>query len=219
MINRVDANDRFALARKRMVQEQLVARSITDERTLSAMNRVYRHCYVEEALCEQAYTDAPLSIGEGQTISQPYIVALMTQALSLTGHEKVLEVGTGCGYQTTILALLADKVYTVERFKSLAIKARQRFKELALKNIVMRVGDGSVGWREAAPFDRILLTCAAPGFPQQFVEQLTPQGILIVPCKNQGGEQHLLRMTKTEVGCETQDLGECRFVPMLGKRG
>ncbi len=216
MIKKKD--DIFSVARKRMIHEQIIRRGISAENVLKTMSCVRRHDFVDEALVNQAYTDAPLSIGEGQTISQPYIVALMSQSLLLTGSEKVLEIGTGCGYQTVILAQMCKKVHTIERFKSLAMMARQRFKEYSLKNIVMRVGDGSLGWKEAAPFDRILISCVSPEIPKNLVNQLAPNGILVMPCSKKG-EQHLLRITKQGNQYQTEDLGECCFVRMVGKYG
>jgi protein-L-isoaspartate(D-aspartate) O-methyltransferase len=209
----------FAIARKRMIQEQMIARGISDQNVLRVMEQLPRHLFVDEALKDQAYIDAPLSIREGQTISQPYIVALMSQALNLTGTEKVLEIGTGCGYQTTILAKLAKQVYTIERFKVLGMSARTVFKQMGLKNIVMRIGDGSAGWPEAAPFDRIVMTCASPEVPKRLLEQLAIGGIMVVPVATSPDVQSLLRITKTESGIETQDLGGCRFVKLVGKYG
>lgn len=202
-----------------MVQEQIIARGITDEKTIQVMSELPRHCFVDDALKSQAYIDAPLNIGEGQTISQPYIVALMTEALKLTGNEKVLEIGTGCGYQTVILARLAKQVYTVERIKFLALKSRQRFKNFELKNIVLRIGDGSLGWKESAPFDRILVTCAAPGIVDTLALQLAENGIMVIPVAAGEDLQNLMCMRKTGQTFETQNLGGCRFVKLFGKYG
>ena len=212
-------DDIFTVARKRMINEQIVGRGITNEDIVRVMSGLHRHHFVDEALINQAYTDAPLNIGEGQPISQPYIVALMTQSLLLTGQERVLEIGTGCGYQTVILSKIAKKVHTIERYKMLAMKARQRFIGYGLKNIVMRVGDGSVGWQEAAPFDRILATCASPKSPQIFLDQLAPAGILVIPCSEKNGHQSLMRITKKDNGYRSENLGECCFVKMIGKKG
>lgn len=211
--------DHYAVARKRMIQEQIVERGISDARVLGIMSQVPRHEFVDDALKTQAYSDAPLSIGEGQTISQPYIVALMTQALQLTGTEKILEIGTGCGYQTFILALAAQKVYTIERVKSLAIEARRRFKKFEVRNIVMRVGDGSLGWAEAEPFDRVLTSCASPKIPQRLVNQLVMGGQLVIPVTSRPGCQNLLRVTRTQDGSRVEDLGACQFVRMVGRYG
>ena len=171
----------FAIARERMVADQLRARGITDPRVLTAMGRVPRHRFVEEALAARAYGDYPLPIGEKQTISQPYMVALMTQALELVGGERVLEVGTGSGYQTAILAELAAKVYSVERIRSLADRARAILEELGYYNVLIRVGDGTLGWREEAPFDAVLVTAAAPEVPAPLVEHVKPGGRLVIP--------------------------------------
>lgn len=213
--------DPYAIARKRMVQEQIVARGITDATVIDVMGRVHRHDFVDEALKNQSYSDAPQSIGEGQTISQPYIVALMTQALQLTGREKVLEIGTGCGYQTVVLAQTAGQVYTIERLKGLGMQARTRFKSYGLKNIVMRIGDGSLGWPEAASFDRILMTCAAPNVPENLLEQLSPGGMMVMPVAANEGYQNLLRIVKDLSGqsYRTEDLGSCHFVKLVGKKG
>jgi protein-L-isoaspartate(D-aspartate) O-methyltransferase len=183
------------------------------------MTQVPRHIFVDDALKSQAHADTPLNIGLGQTISQPYIVALMTQALALSGTESVLEIGTGCGYQTVILALLARRVWTIERFKSLAMSARRSFKMLGLKNVVMRVGDGSVGWPEGAPFDGILLACAAPTVSPILVEQLAPNGRLVMPLEDAHGRQTLLRITRGPNGFMREDLGACRFVRLVGRQG
>lgn len=209
----------LSVARKRMIAEQIVGRGIKDSRVIEVMSRVPRHIFVDDALRDQAYTDGPLNIGEGQTISQAYIVAFMTESLNLKGHEKVLEIGTGCGYQTTILAQLVQQVYTIERIRNLALKARARFKKMGLTNIVMRVGDGSQGWKEAAPFDRILVTCAAPLRPEALIGQVAVGGLIVVPVTNKDGYQDLLCITKTKEGCQTEDLGACRFVKLIGKHG
>lgn len=214
------ANTEFTISRKRMIAEQIVSRGIDDARLIAAMTEVPRHLFVDEALKSQAYTDAPLNIGEGQTISQPYIVALMTQTLALTGEEKILEIGTGCGYQTTILAKLARQVYTIERIKSLAMQARSRFKGFELRNVVLRIGDGSLGWKEAAPFDRILVTCAAPIVPEVLLSQLAAEGSLVIPvASNEPDCQDLLRIVKTKNGFKKENLGPCRFVKLIGKQG
>ncbi len=212
-----DKRDPYSIARKRMINEQLVARGITDAKLLEIMSLVPRHEFVDDALKAQAYADAPQSIGSGQTISQPYIVALMTEALKLTGKETVLEIGTGCGYQTVILAKLAKQVYTIERVKSLAMAARQRLKNFNLKNIVIRVGDGTLGWPEAAPFDRIIIACAAPKIPENLVAQLAVGGLMVIPVTVAEGLQEMLRITRTPDGFKTENLGNCHFVPMIGK--
>lgn len=219
MVIKEHAENELSIARKRMIAEQIVARGIRDPRVIEVMGRVPRHVFVDDALRDQAYMDGPLNIGEGQTISQPYIVAFMTESLQLTGKESVLEIGTGCGYQTTILALLTKQVHTIERIKSLAIKARSRFKSMGLKNIVMRVGDGSQGWPEAAPFDRIIVTCAAPVKPEILMGQLKVGGFLVVPVAVGHDDQDLLQFKRNEQGFSTENLGPCRFVRLIGKYG
>lgn len=215
-----DADRTFEIAARRMIQEQIVSRGIADARVVEIMSQVPRHLFVDDALKAQAYTDAPLNIGEGQTISQPYIVALMSQTLKLSGTEKILEIGTGCGYQTTILSKLARQVHTVERIKSLAMAARQRFKNLGLRNVVLRIGDGSMGWSEAAPFDRILMTCAAPVMPEVLLGQLAVGGWLVAPVDSGRGEgQELWRVERKPEGFVSENLGPCRFVKLIGKHG
>lgn len=213
------SDNSFAIARKRMIQEQILGRGISDTRIIQVMSELPRHLFVEEAMKNQAYTDGPLSIGEGQTISQPYIVALMTEALDLTGNEKILEIGTGCGYQTAILAKLSKQIYTIERIKSLGMEARGRFKTLGLKNIVLRIGDGSRGWQEAEPFDRILLACVAPNILKNLLQQLSPNGKMVLPVVLKEGTQNLVRISKQGKSYKTEDLGECRFVKLIGKHG
>lgn len=211
--------DAYGIARKRMVAEQIKGRGVSDERVLTVMANVPRHEFVDEALKALAYSDGALSIGFGQTISQPYIVALMTEAVQLQGKEKVLEIGTGCGYQTVVLASLCSQVHTIERVKSLAMKARERFKKFHLKNIVMRVGDGSPGWPEAAPFDCILAACAFPNFSRILFEQLVDGGIMVFPLTVENGVQKLIRIRKRGGEIMQEDLGDCRFVKLIGKYG
>ncbi|MBT8407321.1 MAG: protein-L-isoaspartate(D-aspartate) O-methyltransferase, partial [Deltaproteobacteria bacterium] len=162
----------FATARNRMVESQLISRGIKDAQVLDTMRKVPRHRFVEEALVSQAYNDHPLPIGEKQTISQPYMVAMMTEALELQGNERVLEIGTGSGYQTAILAELADKIYSIERIRSLSVKARRILDELDYFNVVLTVSDGTVGLKEEAPFDAIIVTAGSPDVPQPLVDQL-----------------------------------------------
>ncbi|HEV8421311.1 MAG TPA: protein-L-isoaspartate(D-aspartate) O-methyltransferase [Actinomycetota bacterium] len=209
----------LAIARERMVADQLGARGITDPRVLTVMGRVPRHRFVEEALAGRAYGDYPLPIGEKQTISQPYMVALMTQALELGGGERVLEVGTGSGYQTAILAELAGKVYSVERIRALADRARAILEELGYYNVLIRVGDGTLGWREEAPFDAVLVTAAAPEVPAPLVEQLKPGGRLVIPV---GGTtaQVLKSLVKDADGTVREsELVGCVFVKLVGEQG
>ncbi len=219
MLKTVEKNDdMYARARRRMVDTQIVQRGIRDRRVIEAMLTVPRHLFVEEGLRDQAYNDYPLPIGERQTISQPYIVALMTEALTLSGVEKVLEIGTGSGYQTTVLSLLAGRVCSVERIPALASRARKILDGLDCSNVVIKIGDGTLGWAEEAPFDAIVVTAASPDVPETYIEQLTPGGRLIIPV---GGvyEQVLTRITKTERGIRRENMGGCRFVRLVGKYG
>jgi len=210
--------DEFEKARERMVDLQIVRRGIKDPRVITAMKKVPRHLFVSESLRSQAYEDHPLLIEEKQTISQPYIVALMTEALQLKGHEKVLEIGTGSGYQTAILAELADKVFTIERIPLLAEKARKRLEELGYKNIVYRIGDGSLGWPEEAPFDGILVSAAAPSIPQPLIDQLAMGGRLIIPVGDRLS-QELVLVERVPEGIRKSFLGGVRFVDLIGKWG
>ncbi|MCX5850297.1 MAG: protein-L-isoaspartate(D-aspartate) O-methyltransferase [Deltaproteobacteria bacterium] len=213
--------DRYKKQRTRMVETQIKARSVSDVRVLRAMSIIPRHLFIDEGLIDQAYNDSPLPIDEHQTISQPYIVALMTQALELKGKERVLEIGTGSGYQTAVLAYLADRVFSVERIASLAAAARKILDKLNFYNVAIRVGDGSYGWREEAPFDAIITTAAAPEIPQYLVEQLAVGGRMVVPV---GGRdvQTLYKLTRSVENpqeIEKEDLGGCRFVSLIGESG
>jgi protein-L-isoaspartate(D-aspartate) O-methyltransferase len=201
-----------------MVSEQLQRRGILDPRVLRAVGKVPRHLFVDEALVGRAYGDHPLPIGDGQTISQPYMVALMTEALELHGHERVLEIGTGCGYQTAVLAEVCGKVFSVERLKSLADRATRRLDRLGYYNVLVRVADGSLGWKEEAPFDAILVAAAAPTIPQALVDQLAPKGRLIVPVGDVYA-QSLRKGVRGEAGMRWSDLGGCVFVKLVGQQG
>ena len=196
-----------------MVDEQIAARGIRDENVLNVMRRVPRHVFVPRDLRAEAYEDYPLTIGQGQTISQPFIVAYMTEALQLKGHEKILEVGTGCGYQTAVLAALVQKVYTVEVLKELSQKAQQLLASLGFKNIFFKAGDGHEGWIEAAPFDAIIVTAAAPKFPQTLFDQLKEGGRMILPIGSI--DQRLYLISKTKTGYEQKELFVVRFVSMV----
>jgi protein-L-isoaspartate(D-aspartate) O-methyltransferase len=209
----------FEIARKRMVEGQIIARGIKDRRVIEAMLKIPRHVFVEEAMASQAYNDKPLPIGEKQTISQPYMVALMTQLLELTGKEKVLEIGTGSGYQAAVLAALADRVCTVERIRPLALKARKALDSLGLLNINIKISDGTVGWNEEAPFDAILVTAGAPDVPPELVNQLAVNGKLVIPVGDKY-EQTLVRIIKREDGSIMREnfIG-CRFVRLVGRNG
>jgi protein-L-isoaspartate(D-aspartate) O-methyltransferase len=201
-----------------MVEEQLVRRGITDERVLGAMRRVPRHRFVEEALRDRAYGDHPLPIGENQTISQPYIVAAMTQLLQLGGAEKVLEVGTGSGYQTAILAELARRVCSVERLPGLAMRARRTLEDLGYTNAVVKTADGTYGWSDEAPFDRILVTAGAPTVPAPLFQQLVEGGRLVVPVgEAQAQVLHVVEKVDGQMRTST-DCG-CVFVKLVGRYG
>ena len=201
-----------------MVEEQIISREIKDPRVIAAMKKVPRHLFVEEALQSQAYTDHPLPIGEKQTISQPYMVALMTEALQLTGKERVLEIGAGSGYQTAILAELAERVFSIERIRPLAIRARQLIYELGYFNVEIKIFDGTYGWAEEGPFEAIMVTAGTPDIPQPLLDQLTIGGRLVIPVGD-AFVQDLIRITKTKDGIKKEDLGGCRFVKLIGKYG
>jgi protein-L-isoaspartate(D-aspartate) O-methyltransferase len=205
-------------ARVKMVEEQIISRGIKDARLIAAMKKIPRHLFVEEALQNQAYTDHPLPIGEKQTISQPYMVALMTEALLLTGKERVLEIGTGSGYQTAILAELSEKVFSIERIRPLAIRARKLLYELGYFNVEIKIFDGTFGWKEESPFDVILVTAGSPDIPQPLIDQLSTGGRLVIPVGDTF-VQDLFRVTKTEEGVKKEDLGGCRFVKLIGEYG
>jgi protein-L-isoaspartate(D-aspartate) O-methyltransferase len=209
---------KYERQREDMVKRQIEGRGITDPNVLAAMRRVPRHLFVSEALREQAYGDFPLPIGEQQTISQPYIVAEMTQALQLTKDDRILEVGTGSGYQAAILAEIAYKVYTIERIHSLLIKTRRLFDQLHYHNIITRYGDGTVGWADESPFDAIIVTAGAPKIPNALISQLASGGRMIVPVGDQH-TQELIKIIRDEKGDHRSNLGGCRFVKLVGENG
>jgi protein-L-isoaspartate(D-aspartate) O-methyltransferase len=213
--------DRYVKQRMRMVDSQIRARGVRDPRLLKIMEKIPRHLFVDEALREQAYNDNPLPIEERQTISQPYIVALMTEALELTGKEKVLELGTGSGYQTAILAELAERVFSIERIAPLASGARKLLDSLNYFNVAIRVGDGTYGWKEESPFNAIIVTAGAPNIPNTLVEQLAVGGRLVMPV---GGRHSQVLMKVTRLSEDINDtkreeLGGCRFVDLIGDHG
>jgi protein-L-isoaspartate(D-aspartate) O-methyltransferase len=208
----------FEVLRKRMVEEQLVPRGIRNRKVLDAFLKVERHKFVPQELLGSAYADYPLPIGEGQTISQPYIVALMTECLDLSGQEKVLEIGTGSGYQAAILAELASEVYSIERFSALARRAEDTLLELGYANIKIKVDDGTLGWEEFAPFDRIIITAAAPRIPLPLSEQLAENGKLVLPL-GETFTQVLTVVEKKKDKLESTQVCGCVFVPLVGKYG
>lgn len=208
----------FNKARERMVETQLVGRGITDSRVLDAMRKVPRHHFVDEALQDQAYNDHPLPIGDKQTISQPYIVALMTEILRLTGGEKVLEIGTGSGYQGAVLAELAGRVFSIERHPGLAYRANQVLQKLGYTNVIIRVGDGSMGWPDDAPFDGIIVTAGTPKIPQPLIDQIAVGGRLVVPVGDRFS-QELVLVERSREGVKHTNLGGVRFVDLVGKWG
>lgn len=201
-----------------MVETQLRPRGINDERVIEAMGKVPRHMFVDKGQADAAYDDSALPIGDGQTISQPYMVALMTQLLQLKGGEKILEVGTGSGYQSAVISLLASEVHTVERIASLAVKARERLKELGYFNVKVHVDDGTVGLPAESPFDGIIVTAGAPRIPEEYIEQLKVGGRLVIPVGTRYS-QILYQVTKTPDGIKESMSTPCVFVPLLGREG
>jgi protein-L-isoaspartate(D-aspartate) O-methyltransferase len=205
--------------REEMVRWQIEARGIKDPKVLAAFRNVPRHLFVSEALMDQAYGDFPLPIGEGQTISQPYIVAEMTESLALSEEDRVLEIGTGSGYQAAILAEIAYRVYTVERIHSLYLKTRKLFDELKYHNIVTRYSDGTCGWKDESPFDAIIVTAGSPSIPKPLIDQLAPGGRMVIPTGNRF-TQELIKLYKDVDGkVYTINLGGCRFVKLIGEHG
>lgn len=208
----------YQLQRERMVKEQLIRRDIRDQRVLEAMRNVPRHAFVPPEHRHIAYGDGPLPIGSGQTISQPYIVALMTQLLNLKGDEKVLEVGTGSGYQAAVLAYLAQEVHSIERHTSLAEQAEFTLSELGYGNVHVHVGDGTLGWAQAAPFDAILVTAGSPKVPKSLLSQLEEGGLMIIPVGGRGN-QHLERWHREGDDYWHESILPVAFVPLLGEEG
>jgi protein-L-isoaspartate(D-aspartate) O-methyltransferase len=204
----------FEAERRGMVDTQIRARGVHDPAVLRAMENVPRHLFVPEGLRRSAYADEPLPIGEGQTISQPYIVAYMTEALDLRGGERVLEIGTGSGYQTAVLAEIAGEVFSVELIESLSLRAREALRAMGYGNIQFRVGDGSGGWPEAAPFDAVIVTAAAARVPEALEGQLAPSGTLVIPVGTDF--QELLRIRRKKKGLKREKLLAVRFVPLVG---
>ena len=204
--------------RRKMVEEQLVERGVKDLRVLEAMSRVPRHLFAQESLEHRSYGDTPLPIGENQTLSQPYIVGAMTEALGLKGEERVLEIGTGSGYQTAIIAELARQVFTIERLNNLSRKAQKLLEGLSYMNIVFKMFDGTYGWPDQAPFDAILITASAREIPESLIKQLGEGGRLVAPI-GEADKQKLVLLTKSGERISRQGLGDCKFVPLIGKYG
>ncbi len=208
----------YGKARKKMVQEQIVSRGIKDPRVLAAMAKVPRHLFVAEELRSRAYDDNPLPIGEGQTISQPYMVALMVEALGLKGKEQVLEIGTGSGYEAAVLAGLCAQVFSIEVVEELAVRARVVLASLGYRNVSFHVGDGTLGWGEHAPYDAVVISAGAPCIPRPLIRQLKLDSSLVVPM----GEEELqilVRIRKERGGLSEEYLGGCRFVKLMGTYG
>lgn len=209
----------FSIARRRMVEQQIIARGVDDQRVIDAMLQVPRHLFVEPGLYSHAYSDASLPIGEKQTISQPYMVAAMSAALELKGHERILEIGTGSGYQSAVLAMLVKRVYSIERISLLAGRARKVLDQLCLSNVNVKIGDGTVGWRDQAPFDGILVAAGAPDIPTEYLQQLEVGGKLVLPVGDRS-QQILMRITRQDDGSfKREQLMGCRFVPLIGEQG
>lgn len=209
--------DEMAIQRQRMVDHLRLHYKIGDDRVLAAMNVVPRHLFVPAALRSQAYRDNALPITSGQTISQPYIVARMTELLELTGRERVLEIGAGSGYQTAVLSMLARRVYSVERLPGLATELREKVLGLGMRNVSVRCDDGTAGWKFYAPFDAILVAAGGPEVPEPLLQQLETGGKLVIPIGNTRGAQRLVSVHRTEKGFQTKDNGPCAFVPLIGE--
>ena len=202
-----------------MVEEQLIRRGISDPRVIEAFRKVPRHLFVPEKFREEAYNDYPLPIGEGQTISQPYMVAIMLEKAELEPHHRVLEIGTGSGYQTALLAEIAGEVYSIERVPELAGRAREILERLGYRNIKIKVGDGTLGWEEYAPYDRIIVTAAAPSIPPSLKRQLSPEGGKLVIPVGSRYSQILTIVTRWGDRFEVEEDSPCVFVPLIGKEG
>ncbi|XXJ19454.1 protein-L-isoaspartate(D-aspartate) O-methyltransferase [Desulfovibrio caledoniensis] len=205
--------------RERMVRDQIQARGVTDERVLAAMRELPRHVFVEEALAYKAYSDGPLPIGEGQTISQPYIVALMSELLQVEPGMKVLEIGTGSGYQAAVLAHMGAEVYTVERIKKLFHAARKRFLDMRMFSVKLKLDDGTMGWPDEAPFDRIIVTAGGPEVPAPLVDQLADPGRMLIPVGGSRRSQSLILVEKKDGQVTREDKGGVAFVDLVGSHG
>lgn len=209
---------RYQRLRQAMVKNQIEARGVRDPKVLEAMARVPRHEFVSGGLIDQAYNDHPLPIGEQQTISQPYIVSLMTEALQVDSDDRVLEIGAGSGYQAAVLAEMAYRVYTVERNRNLYERARRILENLGYYNVVCRYGDGTLGWKEESPFDAIIVTAGAPEVPKPLIDQLAEGGRMIIPVGS-SFSQTLIKVYRDQQGIHQTELGGCRFVKLVGQRG
>ncbi|HRH44968.1 MAG TPA: protein-L-isoaspartate(D-aspartate) O-methyltransferase [Pyrinomonadaceae bacterium] len=211
--------DEFEILRKRMIKRLQEHYKIKDEKVLSVMSVMPRHFFLPTALKSQAYADNALPIAGNQTISQPYIVAKMTELLELTPTARVLEIGAGSGYQTAILSQIARSVYAIERVPQLATEAQNRLNELKIHNVVLRCGDGTIGWEVYAPFDGILVAAGGPTMPEPLLSQLKLGGKLVIPIGQDQQSQRLIRVTRTNRGYQTEDFGGCAFVPLIGEHG
>ena len=210
---------RYTGWRKKMVEDHVVARGIDDPRIIAAMSAVPRHYFIDSALADQAYGNHSLPIGAGQTMTQPYVVAYLLSQLQLRGHEKILEIGMGSGYLTALLSRLADRVFAIEKHRSLAIMARKRLEQQGCNNVVVKIFDGSYGWGDEAPFDAIVISAAAINPPEPLLAQLAPGGMLLLPLMEEGGQQ-LYKITRNpDAGYCRQSLIPCNFVKLVGKYG
>jgi protein-L-isoaspartate(D-aspartate) O-methyltransferase len=212
-------SDQYAGVRERMIRELIAARGVKDERVLAALRKVPRHLFVKDHLRAQSYGDHALPIGSSQTISQPYIVARMTELLEVGPEHSVLEIGTGSGYQTAILALLARRVYSLERVAELAREAIPRMRQLGIENVKIQVFDGTVGWSEWAPYDRILVTAGAPKVPEPLLDQLAPGGVLVIPEGQLNAQRLVIYRKSARGGIRRSEGEEVAFVPLLGRHG
>ena len=217
--SRPDLIDEMTMQRLRMVEVLRDKYKIADERVLEVMGMLPRHLFVPEAIKSQAYRDNALPIAGGQTISQPFIVARMTELLELTGQEKILEIGAGSGYQTAVLASLARKVFAIERLPALADEANRRLQMLGFRNFTLKSGDGTNGWDAYHPYDAMLVAAGGPVIPEPLVAQLRIGGKMVIPIGEEKGKQNLIRIVRTETGYTKEDFGPCAFVPLLGQHG
>ncbi|WP_031485211.1 protein-L-isoaspartate(D-aspartate) O-methyltransferase [Maridesulfovibrio frigidus] len=207
------------LRRTKMVEEQIVARGVVDKTVLDAMRKIPRHLFVQDALADRAYTDSALPIGEGQTISQPFIVAYMSELLQIKPGHKILEIGTGSGYQAAVLGEMGADVFSIERIRKLFIAARTLLFELRYFNINLKLDDGTMGWPDEAPYDRIIVTAGGPEIPQYLVDQLADNGRMVIPVGGQKRKQQLILVTKEDGKVTETDMGGCSFVDLVGKQG